>query len=148
MGIRLNKETREITCPSGDTGKLKIKLTQGDGTPLEQSINGVGVFAVCEVNRNGKYREVASKPVAIVDNVVPIIIDNAFSAAIDPDKDYRWDVRIVTSPVYSEDGRNVFCDESTDEVHSIFAMEGMPVYKVPSPAVEITTIAQQTGGNS
>lgn len=133
--IKLNPETMEIICPSGDTGLLLIRLADGDGQPLPP-LNGVAVFAVCQKTKNS-YNMTSSKIVEIVDNTATIHITNQFSRIITPG-DYLWDVRIVTDPDYDDDG-NVRCDDDTDEVHSLFAgrKDDMPKFTVPGVAVDV-----------
>lgn len=136
--IELNRETLEITCPSGDTGLLLVKITGTEGVPLPGLLDGVAIFAVAQkVGTGASYSTTSARPVKIVDNTATINITNAFSRVITPGN-YYWDIRIVTDPEYDGDG-NVLCEDDTDEVHSLYAgrPEGLPKFIVPGVAVHV-----------
>ena len=137
--ININPETLEITCPSGDTGLFKLKITDTDGNPLPPMQDAVAVFAVAQVvNNRGAYANVAARPVDIVDNAAVIWLPNSLTKSITPGGTYKWDIRIVINPDLDDNG-NVKALDDSDEVHSLFAGRsgGMPTFNVPGVAVDV-----------
>jgi len=134
--ILLDKETYQITCPTGDTGQFTLSLTDIEGNPLDHEIEGVAVFAVCQ-QINNVYVNIRQKAVELVNNMATIVITPGFSRGI-PSGEYFWDIRIVTDPGKDEEG-NIITDERTDEVHSLFAARkgGLPRYRALAVAVDI-----------
>ncbi|MEG0934465.1 MAG: hypothetical protein RSJ41_02630 [Clostridia bacterium] len=139
MATQYNKETLEITCPAGDTGLFVLDLLDALGNPLPYPLDGYGVFAVAQMDIKGKLTTTIQRPIQIVDNTVTVRLSNALTRKLTPGGEYRWDVRVVTGSVLSDDGKKVCCDEDSDEVHSLFAMrdKGLPSFVVPKVAVPI-----------
>ena len=110
MPFAYNEETNAITMPAGDTANIEVgvewdRLAEGD----------VLLFAVFDPAASG---DLVCKPVEIVDGLAQIRICNHDTRDIEPGR-YRWNLRLVTSPAYDEDG-NVRVDECTDDVITVF----------------------------
>ena len=133
----LDPVTKELVVPSGDTVQFLLKLTDLDGNPLIQPIDGVAVFAVCEKSTRGTFSPFDGRKIDIVDNTVTVRLPNKFTRRI-TQGNYYWDIRIVTDPEIDDDG-NVTAEDDTDEVHSLFAGTegGMPKYTVPGVAIDV-----------
>lgn len=139
-----------ILLAQGDTMKFAITLTIGDEeTPASYPEDTVAVFAINRpVTRTVATRTAVplaaglraariSEPIEYVTalrknfpvqdgNVIIVALTNAETRALEIG-DYRWDVRIVTDPEYDDQG-DVKCDDTSDEVLSIFS-GGLPMPK-------------------
>lgn len=129
--IRMDAKTRKITCPIGDTGLFVVTLADANGDALAEPITGVVIFAVATKT----YTPVFHKVAGIVNNTATIQLTNADTRALTRGE-YRWDVRVVTDPEYDTDG-NVICQDTTDEVHSLYSATGMPVFEVTGVAIGV-----------
>lgn len=110
MPFKFDVRTKAITMAPGDTANLWIdvewdRLVEGD----------VLLFAVFDPVSEG---DLVCKPVMIVDGEAHIRICNHDTRDIEPGR-YKWNLRLVTSPVYDEEG-NVRVDECTDDVITVF----------------------------
>lgn len=149
MSIRYYPETKEIICPVGDTGNLKFTITHKDkeGNAIPFSQGDMALFCVCEVKKDGSYQDAAylKSAINVEENTASVRISNHFSSMLEAGRDYRWDVRIVTSPAYDAEGE-ICCDDSSDDVHSVFALDGdLPRFTVRGTAREIVTMEGQEG---
>jgi hypothetical protein len=110
MPFAYNTETNAIRMAVGDTGGFSVRvewdrLAKGD----------VILFAIFDPSADG---DLLCKPVGIKDGRAYIRLCNHDTRDIEPGR-YKWNLRIVTSPVYDDDG-NVRVDECTDDVITVF----------------------------
>ena len=135
MSIRIDGASKKIVMPIGDTALLVIDLMDENGEPLTTPLSGVAVFAVCKKTTT-RYTTVLQKPVEIVDNTVTVHIANADTEALDPG-DYCWDVRVLTDPETDNESGNTVESDAVGEVHSLFALGGMPTFTLTGVAVDV-----------
>ena len=110
MPFAYDESSNAIQMAPGDTANIWVdvewdRLAAGD----------VLLFAVFDPNESG---DLVCKPVEIVDGQAHIRICNHDTRDIEPGT-YRWNLRIVTSPVRDEQG-NVRVDECAGEVVTVF----------------------------
>ena len=129
MSILVNGETRRITMPVGDTGTFVIELD------VTEPVSGLAVFAICKKTTT-RYTTVLQKPVGIIDNTVTVHIANADTEHLDPG-DYCWDVRVLTDPEIDAESGNTVESDAVGEVHSLFALGGMPTFTLTGVAVDV-----------
>ena len=135
MSIRIDGPSRKITMPIGDTALIVIDLTDENGEPLATPLSGVAVFALCKKTTT-RYTTVLQKPVEIIDNAIAIHIANADTEQLDPG-DYFWDVRVLTDPEMDAESGNTVESDAVGEVHSLFALGGMPTFTLTGVAVDV-----------
>ena len=109
MPFALDESSRAITMACGDTANFWAdvewdRLAEGD----------VLLFAIFDPDEG----DLLVKPVEIEDGQAHIRICNHDTRDIEPGR-YKWNLRLVTSPVYDEEG-NVRVDECTDDVITVF----------------------------
>lgn len=109
MPFTYNESDRSVQMACGDTANIWVEIEWDRLAPGD-----VILFAICE--RSGEDKLV--KPIEIEDGQAHIRLCNHDTRDIEPGR-YRWNLRIVTSPVYDEDG-NVRVDECTDDVITVF----------------------------
>lgn len=109
MPFRFNEEDNSIQMACGDTGGFTVEIEWEKLAPGD-----VILFAISE--RSGEDKLV--KPMEIEDGQAHIRLCNHDTRDIEAGR-YRWNLRIVTSPVYDEDG-NVRVDECSDDVITVF----------------------------
>lgn len=152
------KTDNSISLAQGDTMLFAIQLAvEGEEAPAQFPEGTVALFAVSQKQSrlaSLQYQNVriasglqtvsqaaASSYTPVLRKVFPLEYDgaiivyltNADTRAIAAG-DYVWDVRIVTDPEYDESG-NVICDDTTDEVISLFSGgNGMPKFTVTEVA--------------
>lgn len=129
--IRMDANTRKITCPIGDTGLFLVTLTDPNGEALTETLSGVVIFAVATKTFTPVFHKVAG----IVNNTATIQLTNADTRTLTRGE-YRWDIRVVTDPEYDTDG-NVICQDTTDEVHSLYSATGLPVFEVTGVTISV-----------
>ena len=110
MPFAYDTSNNQITMATGDTATITAlvdwdKVTAGD----------VILFAIFD---NSTGEDKLCKPVEIVDGEAVIRLCNHDTRDI-PAGRYKWNLRIVTDPVYDEGG-NVRVDECTDDVITVF----------------------------
>lgn len=110
MPFVFDTETYDITMACGDTAFIAVdidwdKLNPGD----------VVLFAIFD-RSTGKDKLV--KTVEIEEGCANIRLCNHDTRDVEAGK-YKWNLRIVTSPSFGEDG-SVAADECTDEVVTVF----------------------------
>ena len=135
MSIRIDGTSRKITMPIGDTALIVIDLTDENGEPLTTTLSGVAVFALCKKTTT-RYTTVLQKPVEIIDNAIAVHIANADTEQLDPG-DYFWDVRVLTDPETDAESGNTVESDAVGEVHSLFALGGMPTFTLTGVAVDV-----------
>ena len=128
----IDRETKEITLPKGDTLAFRVKL---NGPEIPE--NTVGVLGICSVDRRGEPKEtVFAKEFPVRENGVTVFLSNQDTRELAAGT-YDWDLRLVTDPEYNEDG-SVRCDDASDNVLSIFSGSvGMPAFIVKGVAVHV-----------
>lgn len=132
--IRIDTQQKSITIPRGDSGAVAVELTVTDGEGQPMSIMGKAIFAICKAT-SSSYTTMKTKVVDVVDNVVPLAFVNSDTEGIPPGS-YFWDIRILTEPETDDKGDTVETDD-VGEVHSVFAMDGMPKFTVLGVAVDV-----------
>ena len=116
MPFAFDENTRAITMAAGDTADIVVhvkwdRLSAGD----------VLLFAVFDSGG-----DLLVKPAEIADGLAQIRICNHDTRDIEPGR-YKWNLRIVTSPVVDESG-SVRADECTDDV--LTAFDSPPAFKL------------------
>ena len=109
-------DNSNITIPQGDTGLVSVAL---NGVVL--AVGDMCIFAV----KDGT-TELLRKLIAPTDGVCVISLANADTENIAVGS-YRWDLRVVLSPVYNTDNTDIV---NGTEVHSIFSLGGLPKFVV------------------
>ena len=110
MPFMYNTETNAIKMAVGDTGGFSVRVS------WDRLSNGdVILFAIFDPGADG---DLLCKPIEIEDGRAYVRICNHDTRDIEPGR-YKWNLRIVTSPVRDEEG-NVRVDECTDDVITIF----------------------------
>ncbi len=112
MPFRFNEIDNSIKMACGDTGDLFVEIeTEGFIlTPCD-----VILFAIFD---NSTGEDLMCKHAEIENGQAHIRLCNYDTRDI-PAGLYKWNLRIVTDPIYDEDG-NVRVDECTDDVITVF----------------------------
>lgn len=125
MPFAYDEESRAITMAAGDTANLWVDVEWDRLAPGD-----VLLFAIFDPAAAG---DLVCKPVEIVDGQAHIRICNHDTRSIEPGR-YRWNLRLVTSPIYDEEG-NVRVDECTDDVITVF--DTPPVFKLTRGGAQV-----------
>lgn len=125
MPFSYNSETHAIAMARGDTANLWIDVEWDRLAPGD-----VLLFAIFDPGGSG---DLVLRPVEIADGQALIRICNHDTRDIEPGT-YRWNLRLVTSPVYDEDG-NVRVDECTDDVITVF--DAPPRFKLTRGGADV-----------
>lgn len=135
--------TKAITMPKGDTGVISVSLTDAEGQAFSPALSGYGIFAVCQKSSGGQYTTVSSVYNQIVNNTLAFVLTNEMTAKL-PLGNLFYDIRIVLGGTI--DSGNVVTDESSDEVHSLFAGSagGMPQFNVRGVSYDVEYAAPTT----
>lgn len=110
MPFAYNPENNAISMAAGDTANIWVDVEWDRLAPGD-----VILFAIFEPGGSG---DLVCTPVEIENGRAMIRICNHDTRDIEPGT-YRWNLRIVTSPVRDEQG-NVRVDECADEVVTVF----------------------------
>lgn len=110
MPGKFDESTRQITLPLGDTFDIWVDVVWTALSPGD-----VILFTIFDHNTG---EDKLIKPVEILDGRAHIRLCNHDTRDITP-ATYRWNLRIVTSPVRDEEG-NVRVDECNDNVITVF----------------------------
>ena len=118
MPFTYDSKTHAISMACGDTTNIQINV-QWD------SLGAGDVLLFAAFNRDtGK--DVLRKPVMIEQGRANIRLCNHDTRDIPAGK-YRWNLRIITSPVLDDDG-NVQVDACTDDVVTVF--DSPPIFRL------------------
>ena len=114
-----------------DESTYKISLPQGDTADIDVSIDYAGIepgdallFAIFDPQSG----DLMSKAVEIQDGRAHIRLCNHDTRDLDAGQ-YRWQLRIVTSPARDESG-SVIADACTDDVISVFDSDELPAFRL------------------
>lgn len=120
----MDVKTNKIICPIGDTGVLKLSITNADDQmPIESQ---VVEFKVCSSNGSDV---LISKLVAVKEGTAVIRLSSEDTAKIPKAGSYRWNVRVFTDATMDENGEMVLASEN-EEVHSPFAFgSALPTFE-------------------
>lgn len=118
MPFSYDEKTNAITMAAGDTATLQVdiewdKLTAGD----------VVLFAVFDPNQT---EDLLCKVAEIEEGNAVIRLCNHDTRDIKSGI-YKWNLRIVTSPAFDENG-NVVADECSDDVITVF--DTPPMFRI------------------
>lgn len=127
MAFSYDEATRKISMPPGDTGDIYFRV-EWDTHGKEAAV----LFAIVN-RRTGE--DMLIKAAEIADGAAHIRLCNHDTRDIEPGE-YRWQVRLITSPAKDEDG-NIIADECTDDVVSVFSGDGMPVFKIEKKGARV-----------
>ena len=119
MPFRFNEETRAIQLAAGDTADLYVAvdwagLADGDAV----------LFAVCD----RRVEDLLVKAADVADGRAHVRLCNHDTRDLDAGQ-YRWQLRIVTSPARDESG-SVIADACTDDVISVFDSDELPAFRL------------------
>ena len=95
---------------TGDTANIWVDVEWDKIAPGD-----VLLFAIFDPSETG---DLVCKPAEIVDGTAHIRLCNHDTRDIEPGR-YKWNLRLITSPVYDEEG-NVRVDECSDDVITVF----------------------------
>lgn len=118
MPFKFNSDNYAIEMACGDTANIRINISCDI-----ISAGDMLLFAIFKVSTG---EDLLCKSTDIVDGVANIRLSNQDTRDIPPGS-YKWNLRLVTSPVCDEQGK-VCVDEPTDDVITIF--DKPPVIKL------------------
>lgn len=110
------ERSNEIVIPKGDTGMFTITIY---GTTFDD--DDEAIFAV--VDKSG--RTIFEKSIRFVNNTVTVRLTNAETKNM-PIGKHNWDLRAVMN-----------FEEDITDVHSLFSMDGMPIFKVTGVSTNV-----------
>lgn len=110
MPFSFDEATLAITMAAGDTANIWVDVEWED-----LSDSDVLLFAIFDPS---DLNDIVRKTVEIKDGIARIRLCNHDTRDVEPGR-YKWNLRLITSPVYDEEG-NIRVDECTDEVITVF----------------------------
>lgn len=110
MAFEYDPRTNKITCPRNNNGALTVSVTG-----MELSAGDVVAFYVRDPARSTKLVELVETP---ADGKVTFSLPSGVTELIPPGK-YKWNLRIVTAPLFDEDG-NLTIAEGSGNSMTIF----------------------------
>lgn len=127
MAFTFDEATKKISMPPGDTGDIYFGV-QWDTQGKEAAV----LFAIVN-RRTGE--DIMRRAAEIVDGRAHVRLCNHDTRDIEPGE-YRWQLRLITSPAKDEEG-NIIADECTDDVVSVFSGDNLPVFRMEKKGARV-----------
>lgn len=108
MAFSYDPGTNKITCPRNNNGALEVKVT---GIAFEAE--DVVAFYIRDPARSKKLREMVLHPDGEGKCVFAL---NSGDTALIPPGRYKWNLRIVTAPLYDNDGNLTIAEGSANSI--------------------------------
>lgn len=108
MAFQYDNGTNKITCPRNNSGTLEVSVTG-----MELGAKDVMEFYIRDIARDSRIWEKVLHP--DTDGKCVFTLNSRDTDLIPPGK-YRWNLRIVTAPVYDGDGNLTVAEDSANSI--------------------------------